>query len=57
MKIVIVGCGKVGTSIATELNNAGHDIVVVDKDHNAVQSLSDSLDLMGIEGNGATYDV
>ncbi len=57
MKIVIVGCGKVGTSIATELNNAGHNIVVVDKDHNAVQSLSDSLDLMGIEGNGATYDV
>lgn len=57
MRIIIVGCGKVGTSIANELNAEGHDIVVVDIDHNAVQSLSDSLDVMGIEGNGATYDV
>lgn len=57
MKIIIVGCGKVGTSIATELNMEGHDIVVVDIDHNAVQNLSESLDIMGIEGNGATYDV
>lgn len=57
MKIVIVGCGKVGTSIATELNSEGHDIVVIDINHDAVQNLSDSLDVMGIEGNGATYDV
>ncbi len=57
MKIVIVGCGKVGSSIATELNSEGHDIVVVDIDQNSVKNLSDSLDIMGIEGNGATYDV
>lgn len=57
MKVIVVGCGKVGISIASELNAEGHDIVVVDIDHKAVQSLSDSLDLMGIEGNGATYDV
>ncbi len=57
MKIVIVGCGKVGTSIANELNSEGHDITVVDIDHEAVQNLSDSLDVMGIDGNGATYDV
>ena len=56
MKIVIVGCGKVGTSIATELNFAGHDIVVVDINRNAVTRLADSIDGMGIEGNGATYE-
>lgn len=56
MKIIVVGCGKVGTSIATELN-AEHNIVVVDINHEAVQNLSDSLDVMGVEGNGATFDV
>jgi trk system potassium uptake protein TrkA len=57
MRIVIVGCGKVGTSIASLLNAEGHDIVVVDIDRNAVQNLSNSLDIMGIEGNGASYEV
>ena len=56
MKIVIVGCGKVGTSIAHELNTEGHDIVLVDINGDAVSRLSDSIDAMGVEGNGATYD-
>lgn len=55
MKIVIVGCGKVGTSIATELIAEGHELVVVDINGTAVKRLSDSIDAMGIEGNGATY--
>lgn len=57
MRIVIVGCGKVGASIASQLNSEGHDISVVDIDRNAVQNLSNSLDVMGIEGNGASYEV
>ena len=56
MKIVIIGCGKVGTSIGRELNTAGHDITVVDNNGAAVRRLSESLDVMGIEGNGATYE-
>ena len=56
MKIVIVGCGKFGTSIASELNLAGHNIVVIDINRAAVTRLSDSIDGMGIEGNGATYE-
>lgn len=57
MNIVIVGCGKVGTSIANELNTEGHNIVVIDIDGEAVQKLSESIDVLGIEGNGATYEV
>lgn len=57
MKIIIVGCGKVGTSIATELNLEGHDITVIDTKRDEVQNLSDTLDIMGIEGNGATYEI
>ena len=56
MKIVIVGCGKVGTSIANELNYEGHEIILVDINRAAVTRLSDSIDAMGIEGNGATYE-
>ena len=56
MKIVIVGCGKVGTSIARELNSEGHEISVVDISRAAVNRLSESLDVLGIEGNGATFE-
>lgn len=55
MRIIIVGCGKVGSSIASELSNEGHEITVVDTKHSAVQHLTETLDVMGIEGNGATY--
>lgn len=56
MDIIIVGCGKVGTSIANELNAEGHEIRLIDINKNAVRRLSDSIDAMGIEGNGATYE-
>ena len=56
MKIVIVGCGKVGTSIARELNSEGREISVVDISRAAVNRLSESLDVLGIEGNGATFE-
>ncbi len=57
MNIIVVGCGKVGASIATELVSEEHDITVVDINHEAVTTLSESIDVMGIEGNGATYEV
>ena len=57
MRIIIVGCGKVGSTIASELNLEGHEISVVDINHGAVDKLANSLDVLGIEGNGATYDV
>ena len=56
MKIIIMGCGKVGSTIAAELNSEGHEIVVIDTDEAAVSNLTNSLDLMGVTGNGATYE-
>jgi len=55
MKIIIVGCGKVGSTIAEQLDKEGHDIVVVDKKSAPLKSVTDSLDVMGIIGNGASY--
>ena len=50
MKIIIVGCGKVGF-------NEGHDITVIDRDGTKLRALTDSLDVMEVEGNGAVYQV
>lgn len=52
MDIIIVGCGKVGSVLAEELNNAGHNITVVDKQEASVKALAQKLDIMGVSGNG-----
>lgn len=57
MKILIVGGGKVGKTLANQLNKEGHDIVIVDTNAEIVESISNSLDIMGIVGNGASYSV
>ena len=43
MRIVIVGTGKVGTTLAEQLSNEEHDIIVVDKNQNTVDSLINTL--------------
>lgn len=57
MKIIIVGCGKVGLTLTEQLNNEGHDITVIDKDGTKLRSVTDNIDVMGVEGNGAIYQV
>ena len=57
MKIIIVGCGKVGFTLVEQLNNEGHDITVIDRDGAKLRALTDSLDVIGVEGNGAVYQV
>lgn len=57
LNIIIVGCGKVGATLTEQLSKEGHDITIIDKDAQAVQSLSDLYDVMGIVGNGASYSV
>lgn len=57
MKIIIVGCGKVGTTLAEQLNRENHDITLIDSDNDALVSISDSIDVMCVTGNGAIYQV
>lgn len=57
MKIIIIGCGKVGTVLAEQLDQEGHDIIVIDNKATAIHNVSDTLDVMGIIGNGASYNV
>ena len=54
MKILIVGCGKVGTYIAEELVKEKHDLVLLDSDPSVVSNLSTSLDVLGVIGNAVS---
>jgi len=55
MKIIIVGCGKVGTALTRRLCEEGHDITVVDTDSARIQQITEELDVMGVVGNGSSY--
>ncbi len=57
MKIIIIGCGKVGTTLAEQLDREGHDIIVIDNKSSAIRKITDTLDVMGVVGNGASYHV
>ena len=57
MNIIIVGCGRVGRSIAEQLNMEGHSITVIDEKYEALEHIADTQNVMAIQGNGATYSV
>ncbi|MBQ9983452.1 MAG: Trk system potassium transporter TrkA [Lachnospiraceae bacterium] len=57
MKIIIVGCGKVGYTLAQQLDEEGHDITVVDTNGDKIEQAISTLDVQGIEGNGTTFNV
>ncbi len=57
MKILIVGCGNVGSNIAKQLSQEGHDITIIDKDEKMVRKICDGWDVMGIVGSGASLSV
>lgn len=57
MKIIIVGCGKVGQTLAEKLNEENNEITVVDLLPEKVREVSARYDVMGVIGNGATHGV
>lgn len=57
LNIIIVGCGKVGTSIVERLSAEGHDITIIDKNANVISELTNLYDVMGVVGNGASFTV
>lgn len=57
MKIVVIGDGKVGRSIIEHVSKEGHEIIVIDKNPNVVEQLVNAYDVMGVVGNGASYEI
>ena len=54
MKIILVGGGKVGTALARQLSEEGHNVTVIDTNKARVEHISESYDVMGITGNGSS---
>lgn len=56
MQIIVVGCGKIGTTIVSSLVKEGHDVVVIDKSDAAISEMNNVYDVMGVCGSGTDSD-
>lgn len=56
MKIIIVGCGKIGETLLQSLEAEGHDITVVDSDQKVINEVSNIYDVMCVCGNAVDND-
>ncbi len=57
MNIIIIGDGKVGSTLAEHLSQEDHSVTIVDTDQQALQRSSETLDVMCVKGNGASRAV
>ena len=57
MKYVILGCGRVGSTLASMLDHAGHDVSVIDYSSEAFQRLSPDFRGETVPGNGVDEEV
>jgi len=57
MRIIIVGAGRVGESVAESLVSERNDITVIDPDRQRLRELEERLDLRGVPGNGIHREV
>ena len=57
MKVIILGCGRVGATLATQLDQAGHKVAIIDHNSDAFQRLHPRFKGEKIVGNGADEEV
>lgn len=54
MKIILVGCGKVGRALARQLSEEKHNVTVIDTKPEKIEAITEELDVLGVTGNGAS---
>jgi len=57
MQIMIVGCGKMGASLAVQLVSEGHRVTVIDRSESVIEQISNTQDVIAYVGNGAVFSV
>lgn len=57
MKIIVIGAGKVGYTIAEHLITEEHDVIIIDKNDEVIKRCSSSLDALCIKGNGSNAKI
>ena len=56
MNIIVVGCGKIGTTILASLVEEGHNVVALDSNPETINEITNLYDAIGICGNGNDCD-
>ena len=57
MNIIVVGCGRVGSQLATMLSIEGHNVVVIDRDESAFRRLGSTFNGVTIKGLGFDEEI
>lgn len=57
MKIIVVGCGKVGLALIESLVREQHEVLVIDQDLAVATRVANTYDVMSVCGNGTSVDV
>ncbi len=57
MKVVIMGCGRVGAQLASLLDAEGHQVTVLDKDAYSFRRLTSAFNGTALLGNGIDEEV
>lgn len=57
MRVVIMGCGRVGSTLAANLDRDGHEVTVIDLDQNQFRRLPADFGGQSLVGNGIDQDV
>jgi trk system potassium uptake protein TrkA len=57
VKVVIMGCGRVGSTLASLMDQAGHRVTVIDSNSDAFQRLRSDFKGEKIAGNGVDEEI
>lgn len=56
MRIIIIGAGKVGSTLASQLVKEGHEVIVMDTNQERLDELQNRIDIITLCGNGASKE-
>ena len=56
MKVVILGCGRVGSTIATNMSREGHEVTIIDQNPDSFRRLPSDFNGKTVAGNGIDAD-
>ncbi|MCM1533459.1 MAG: Trk system potassium transporter TrkA [Corallococcus sp.] len=57
MKVIVVGCGKVGKAILESMDGEGHDVVAIDNDLQVIESVTNNYDVMAVCGSATSREL
>ncbi len=57
MKIIIVGAGKIGFAVASQLSCEGHSVTVIEKNAAALNDIVENVEVVAYHGNGVNINV